>query len=416
MAEGSIAAEPAGETRPRNAWIAGPFGGRGGSVSASSSNMTPDDERENQNYFRQIADNINEFIWLSDVAFTTHYYVNRAYEKIWGRTTASLYADPQSLLDGIHAEDRDRVRHALLGMPNGDYDIEFRVVRPDGEVRWVWSRGVPVRNEGGEIARIAGITEDITDRKRSAIEIARIAESRAGLIRGFTHDIKNPLGAADGFLSLLADGIYGDLSKEQAETIQRARRAIGTSLDLIAHLLELARAESGQLEIRPVLIDVRAKVLAIADAFRAQADIKGVSLDVDVPSDVPAIQSDPARVTQILGNLISNAIKYTPSGGHVTVRAAAEKGAAESNAAQFIMVEVIDDGSGISLENQAKLFQEFTRFDPNAAQGAGIGLAISQRIAHALGGTIAVESKPGVGSTFRLSLPLRMVNPVSVIA
>ena len=141
-----------------------------------------------------------------------------------------------------------------------------------------------------------------------------------------------------------------------------------------------------------------------------------MSLDVDVPSDVPAIQSDPARVTQILGNLISNAIKYTPSGGHVTVRAAAEKGAAESNAAQFIMVEVIDDGSGISLENQAKLFQEFTRFDPNAAQGAGIGLAISQRIAHALGGTIAVESKPGLGSTFRLSLPLRMVNPVSLIA
>ena len=370
--------------------------------------MVPDAQRENESHFRQIADNIDEFIWLSDVAFTRHYYVNRAYEKIWGRTTASLYADPQSLLEGIHPEDRERVRKALRGMPYGDYDIEFRVVRPDGEVRWVWSRGVPVRNERGEISRIAGITADITDRKRSEMELERITESRTGLIRGFTHDIKNPLGAADGYLSLLGDGIYGELTSEQGAIIGRARKSIGTALDLIAHLLELARAESGQLEIHPVMTDVRARVLTIAEAFRPQADIKGLSLDVELPSELPEIESDPARVQQVLGNLMSNAVKYTPGGGHVTIRASANNGASPSSAPSSVTIEVIDDGPGISAENQERLFQEFTRFDPHAAHGAGIGLAISQRIANALGGTITVDSEPGVGSNFRLSLPLRM--------
>jgi PAS domain S-box-containing protein len=113
--------------------------------------MTGHKQRENELYFIQIADNIREFIWLSDVEFTTHYYVNSAYERIWGRSRESLYEDPASLLEGVHEDDRDRVRLALRGLKRGEYDIEFRVVRPDGEVRWVWSRGVPVRDASGEI-------------------------------------------------------------------------------------------------------------------------------------------------------------------------------------------------------------------------------------------------------------------------
>src|SRR5687768_12561900 len=233
--------------------------------------MVVDERRDSENHFRQIADNIHEFIWLSDVDFTTHYYINPAYERIWGRTRESLYEDPRSLLDGIHGEDRERVEAALHRLAKGEYDIEFRVVRPDGEIRWVWSRGVPVRDKEGNVTRIAGITEDVTDRKKAEIELERITESRTGLIRGFTHDIKNPLGAADGFLSLLTEGIYGDLTGQQNDSILKARRSIRSALDLIDHLLELARAEAGQLEIKRVRIDVRGLVSTIADAFRAQA-------------------------------------------------------------------------------------------------------------------------------------------------
>jgi PAS domain S-box-containing protein len=367
--------------------------------------MTPDVQRENERYFAQIADNIREFIWLSDVEFTTHYYVNSAYERIWGRTRESLYNDPASLLEGVHEDDRERVRLALRGMPHGNYEIEFRVVRPDGDVRWVSSRGVPVRDAGGQISRIAGITEDITDRKHAEAELARIIESRTGLIRGFTHDIKNPLGAADGFLALLTDGIYGEITSEQSESIAKARRAIGSALTLINHLLELARAESGQLEIRTEPTDVRDTVLTIAEAFRAQAEAKGLSLAVELPPMLPEIQTDRARMQQVLGNLVSNAVKYTRRGGHITIRASAGARQSASRSDESIVIEVTDNGSGITPENQRRLFQEFTRFSPGAAHGAGIGLAISQRIAHALGGAITVESELGVGSTFSLRLP-----------
>ncbi len=371
--------------------------------------MLVDERRESEGHFRQIADNIHEFIWLSNVDFTKHYYVNPAYERIWGRSRKSLYEDPRSLLDGVHEEDRERVRAALPGLVDGEYDIEFRIVRPDGEARWVWSRGVPVRDKRGDITRIAGITEDITDRKEAEIELERITESRAGLIRGFTHDIKNPLGAADGFLSLLAEGIYGGLSAQQNAIIVKARRSIGSALDLINHLMELARAEAGQLEMHNVTTDVGGLVLIIADAFRAQAETKGLSMAVDVPGDLPDIQSDPARVKQVLGNLVSNAVKYTPGGGQITIRASASPSSTPKT--ESILIEVIDTGPGIPAESQRRLFQEFTRFDPDAAAGAGIGLAISQRIANALGGRISVESEVGKGSTFTLWLPRQPETP-----
>jgi PAS domain S-box-containing protein len=368
--------------------------------------MADDEQGESESLFRQIADNIHEFIWLTDVEFTRHYYVNPAYEQIWGRTRESLYEDPESLLEGVHDDDRERVRVALRGLLRGEYDIEFRVVRPDGEVRWVTSRGVPVRDAQGEICRIAGITEDITERKEAELELERITESRAGLIRGFTHDIKNPLGAADGFLSLLSDGIYGELTEQQSGAVAKARRSIGAALGLINDLLELARAESGELEIRHVPTDINEAVLAIGEAFRAQAKEKGLSLSLDVATEMPKIKSDPVRVRQVLGNLVSNAVKYTPTGGRITIRGREVAQPGVSQQGESIVIEVIDTGPGIAPENLSRIFSEFTRFDLRAAQGAGIGLAISQRIARALGGRITVESEVGAGSKFTLRLPL----------
>ena len=397
--------------------------------------------RKSEERFRQIADHIREFIWLSDPSFTRHFYVNAAYEQIWGRDRASLYADPSSLVDGVHPDDRARVTAALAGMLRGEYDIEYRVVRPDGDIRWVASRGVPVLDDRGELYRIAGITEDITERKLAEIErrqllereraardeseearaiaeqrrqeLERVTESRTRLLRGFTHDVKNPLGAADGFLALLAEGVRGDLTAQQLESVGRARRSIRSALDLIGHLLELARAAAGQLEIRCVATDLRELASELVEEFRAQAETKQLSLAAELPPELPAIESDPARIRQVLANLVSNAVKYTPNGGRITVRAGVRSGGAAPVPGEWVVVDVIDTGAGIAADKRQLLFQEFTRFDPGAAHGAGIGLAISQRVAQALGGAISVESEMGVGSTFTLWLSQRNPLPPS---
>ena len=382
------------------------------------------DEQEAR--FRQITDNLNDVVWLSDVLFHNVLYVNGAYERIWGCSRESLEADPDSIMRGIHPDDRERARAALAQFAHRTADVEFRVIRPDGQTAWVWSRGFPVRDNEGRIFRIAGIIEDITERRQHALEreqllgseraaravaeqrqleIERVTESRGRLLRGFTHDVKNPLGAADGYLALLEEGVFGSIGDKQRATVTRIRRSIRQALELIAQLLEIARAEAGQLEIRRRSTDVVELVREAADTFRAQAARKDLALVVQASENVPVLETDSTRLRQVVGNLVSNAVKYTPAGGHIAIHVGVRSGDAKAKAGR-LQIDVCDDGRGIAEEQLPMLFMEFTRFDPEAAEGAGVGLAISQKIAQALGGEITVDSRIGVGSTFTLHLPI----------
>ena len=262
----------------------------------------------------------------------------------------------------------------------------------------------------GELASLAfrkiHLLED-SERKRAELE--HVMESRARLVRGFSHDVRNPLGAVEGYLELLRDGVLGALNPTQVEHLDRAKRSLAAALGLIDDLLELARAEAGQLDIRLAPTDVREAVRELTEEYRLRADAAQLTIELDLPAEFPIIQSDPARVRQVVGNLLSNAVKYTPAGGHVraSVRLSPSgpphlRGPARS---EWIVASVQDDGPGIPHEKKELLFQEFVRLDPNVGTGVGIGLAISRRVAYALGGAITVESEPGQGSTFALWLP-----------
>jgi signal transduction histidine kinase len=245
---------------------------------------------------------------------------------------------------------------------------------------------------------------ELSEKRRRELE--QVTESRARLVRGFTHDVKNPLGAADGYLELLEDGIIADVSEPQRETIGRVRRSIRAALELIAHLLDIARAESGQLEIRRRPTQVADEVREVADAFNAQARSKRLAMELALEPGMPVVQTDPARLRQVVGNLISNAVKYTPQGGHVLVRTCLAP-APQTPEEREIEIIVSDDGPGIPRDKIPMLFTEFTRFDPRAAEGAGIGLAISKKIAQALGGDIVVETEVGRGASFIFQLPVK---------
>ncbi len=353
---------------------------------------------ESEERFLQIADALQDVVVLSSSDLTQLFFVNAAYERIWGRSRAELYANPRSFLDGVHSQDRERVWDALRNQPAEGADIEFRVVRPDAVVRWVWVSTFPVSGALGEIHRFAGIAEDITERKQ-------VLESHARLIRGFTHDVKNPLGAADGLLTLLEMGLRGPLSESQADTVSRARRSIQTALGLIAQLLDIERAQSGQLQITHESFDLGDLARETIAEFAAAADLKALSLQLALPADDSlATYSDRARVRQIIANLISNGVKYTPRGGRVSVRVLVVSDDT-ARPGQWLAVVVDDNGLGIPLDKQHLLFREFTRFTPEVAEGSGVGLAISDKLARALGGAISFRSAAGTGSTFTLWLP-----------
>lgn len=356
---------------------------------------------EGEERIRQIAEALHDAILLSDETGGQIFFVNMAYEHIWGRPRTELYANPLALLEGVHPEDRELVRDTLLGETRPGYDLEFRVLRPSGDERWVWARGFPVRDANDASNRIASIIEDITDRKQTTASHER-------LIRGFTHDVKNPLGAADAYLSLMEMGVYGTMSEAQAQAIARARRSIGTALNLVSGLLDIERAEAGQLDIEHERVDVGATTVAIVEEFRAAAAAKGLRVVSSVPAGDDSIvaDSDVERVRQILANLVSNAVKFTHPNGSISVSARVARADEAPWRGGWAAVAVADNGPGIPLEKQSLVFREFTRFDPDATAGSGIGLAISRRLARALGGEITFTSTPGVGSTFTLWLPL----------
>ncbi|MFW6040092.1 MAG: sensor histidine kinase, partial [Gemmatimonadota bacterium] len=239
--------------------------------------------------------------------------------------------------------------------------------------------------------------------------LAAAVESRALLIRGFSHDLKNPLSAADGYLELLAETGDAIFSDAQRHYIRRARRSIDAAHRLADNLVTLARVEAGQLPIERTPTDLCQVARDAAEDYRGDADMAGLRLDIELPPVCPRIASDPARITQILSNLLSNAIRYTPSGGAITVRVAVREDARAPGPGRWVCVDVSDTGPGIPREQHETIFREFARaVEPGLAPGgAGLGLAIGRRLARLLGGELDLESAPGRGSTFTLWLPRR---------
>jgi PAS domain S-box-containing protein len=242
----------------------------------------------------------------------------------------------------------------------------------------------------------------LNESERRRDELERVTESRARLIRGFSHDVKNPLGAADGYLELLEQGIVDMASSKGADTITRIRRSIRSALGLIDDLVALGQAETGVFQLQDTAVDAGELVREIAEEHRAQAEAKGLSLDVKLPRRLPLMRSDPARVRQILGNLVSNAVKYTDQGSVELGAEETSEGGVSSGPG--VAMHVRDSGPGIPPEKVTLLFREFSRLESDK-EGIGIGLAISHRLAEALGGEIRVDSEPGQGSTFTLWLP-----------
>ncbi len=248
-----------------------------------------------------------------------------------------------------------------------------------------------------EVSRLRAIQEEaLREQVQSAME------GRARLIRGFSHDVRNPLGAADGYGQLLETGIYGELTERQVESVRRLRRAIGAAVLLTDDLLDLARLEAGQLQTAAEPMDLLPVVRETAEDYRAQADTSRLELRVQLPEGVIGINSDERRIRQILSNLISNAIKYTPAGGRISVRLGTDR---PGMAGCWVGVEVADTGPGIAPDQRARVFEEFSRLEPSTTHGVGLGLAIGRRLARALGGEITLEDAPGGGCIFTLWLP-----------
>lgn len=378
--------------------------------------------RESEQRHRLLADMIPQHIWVTEPD-GYHNYFSRSWYEFTGTTPG--HSDGSGWAEMLHPDDRDRtMRTWQHSLRTGDpYAIEYRFRGADGQYHWFIGQAAPLRNSAGAIVRWFGTLTDITERKqheaeresllarereareeaeRRRRELERVTESRVRLMRGFSHDLRSPLSAADMSAALLEDGrAFGSLGDKQRESVRRIRRGIRTSLRLIDDLLELARAEAGQIDLERTAVDLRELAHEIVEEFQAQAESVGLELQVRVAPGVTAL-ADPMRVRQILANLVSNAVKYAPQ-GRATIQATA------AVAGDRIAVSVADTGPGIPEDKRDLVFEEYTRLEPGAQEGSGIGLAISRRVARLMGGDLTVDSEVGRGSTFTLWLPTAAV-------
>jgi signal transduction histidine kinase len=220
-----------------------------------------------------------------------------------------------------------------------------------------------------------------------------------------SHELRTPLNAVLGYAELIQDGIYGEVPGKIQDVLERIQQNGRHLLGLINDVLDLSKIEAGQLILSPVDYAMRELVLDVTSATEALAADKQLALEVDVPADLPTGHGDERRITQVLMNLVSNAIKFTQAGS-VSIRAKVEDGS--------FVVAVADTGMGIAAEDLERIFGEFQQVDSSSTRktgGTGLGLAIAKRIVELHGGRIWVESTPGEGSTFHFTVPLRAESP-----
>ena len=237
--------------------------------------------------------------------------------------------------------------------------------------------------------------------QRQAEELTRAGAYKSQFLANMSHELRTPLNAILGFSQLLHEGQVGPLVAEQREFLGNVLTSGRHLLRLINDVLDLAKVESGKLDFRPESIDLAQAIGEVGAILRTTAAEKQVRVEIAVDPTIGRVVLDPARLKQVLYNYLSNALKFTLSGGLVTVRASPE-------GADFFRLEVHDTGEGIEPDSLRRLFVEFQQLDAGAAKkhaGTGLGLALTKRIVEAQGGTVGVRSTPGAGSVFHAVLP-----------
>ncbi|MDY7080104.1 MAG: ATP-binding protein [Chloroflexota bacterium] len=238
-----------------------------------------------------------------------------------------------------------------------------------------------------------------------ATDLARAEKARRNQAADVSHELRTPLTVIQGALEAMLDGVY----PTDPENLQAALAQTRTLSRLVEDLRLLALADAGQLYLHTAPLDLGPLLREMIETHRIQAQERGLGLTLEIPSSLPLVEADRDRLAQVIGNLLSNALRYVPEGGHVTLHAEAQGPVLSEAEGQELIVAVADDGPGVPHEDLPYLFERFWRGDharQRATGGSGLGLTIAHSLVEAHGGRLWAESVEGEGSTFAFALPV----------
>jgi len=354
---------------------------------------------------------------------TGEIYWSEELKAIWKYEPGPMFSF-ETVVSRIHPEDRKRILEALRNAGQGKhpFNSEYRIVKPDGSIRYVHDRGEISLDGNGTPIRIFGTLQDITDRKLMEEQLLKAKEAaetanraKGDFLANMSHEIRTPMNAVLGMLEMLLET---SLTDEQREYLQLAHASAESLLSIIDDVLDFSKIEQNKLELEKISFELESLITHIINLLSGKAGSKGLKLAFHIEKGLPlTFIGDPVRLKQVLFNLLGNAIKFTRE-GEVTLSVEAympsERNSALSNPDSeeeiMLLFKVKDTGIGIPPEKLTRIFDSFTQADASVTReygGTGLGLAISSQLVELMGGRIWVESEVGKGSTFYFTVRVK---------
>ncbi|MBK1990824.1 PAS domain S-box protein [Sphaerospermopsis aphanizomenoides BCCUSP55] len=375
-------------------------------------------------------------------------YVNDFWSDMTGRSVEAALG--MGWLEALHPEDCDRILANALSWSqiakSGElFSDEGRHLLLDGSISWFQSYIVAEKDANGKIISYIGTLTDITERKQAEellqqtnehlantnIKLARATRLKDEFLANMSHELRTPLNAILGMSESLQDDVFGEINERQTRAIATIERSGKHLLALINDILDLSKIESGNLELELRDVSVNSLCDSSLIFIRQMALKKNISLQSHIANNLGMVQIDERRMCQVLINLLTNAVKFTPEKGavslQVSLEAPEEEYVAQVNSAlspPFLCFSIVDTGIGIAEQDISKLFQTFSQINSSLNrqyEGTGLGLALVKRIVELHGGTVTVISEVGKGSCFTVRIPYRTSNlavklPVNTIS
>ncbi|WP_291014526.1 ATP-binding protein [Hydrogenophaga sp.] len=354
---------------------------------------------------------------------STQVFLTARWGEMLGDVAMDGYWESDDLMRRVHPDDRSTLRSLTHGLLSGQQRQAVAQFRVRGAQGWLWIEShamVAERNNRGKPLRLMGTHADIGERKRAEAESAQARElaeqasrAKSEFLANISHEVRTPLNALMGLTRLLMESPLNEEQKSWLDLMDSSSQAL---LTLLNDVLDLSRIEAGKMQLEQAHFPLHDTLAEVSAVYAEQARAKSMVWTLTIAPELPLrAQGDAGRLRQVLANLLSNALKFTPRGGQVSIRASLLPPEPTGSARKW-QLQVQDSGVGVSAKQQATLFDAFTQADASTARrygGSGLGLAICARLVRLMGGTLSLNSALGQGSCFTVTLPLIAADEVN---
>lgn len=356
--------------------------------------------------------------WVYDEITDRITYCSEELARIHGMTIEeymTMVASTDLDIERVHPNDRETYGKAVreAQATAGALDVEYRIVTPSGDIRHIREIGEPILDADGRLIQSRGTLQDITDRKRIEHQLKQAqmraeaaSRTKTEFLANMSHELRTPLNSIMGFSQVMSEGTLGDIGNprylDYSKDILHSAEHL---LDVINDILDVSKVEAGELEVEDSTEEVGTLIHDALSLIKGRFKKEERTLSIEVPGDCPALRCDARLTRQVLVNLLSNAMKFTPVGGEVAVTVSRSKG-------QGLQIAVSDTGIGIAAENIEKVLTPFGQVRTShqlTHAGTGLGLPLAKRLVEIQGGTLRLTSTPGQGTTVTVVFPASRV-------